>query len=99
MRAEARGGEGEGILGWHRRAISVYTWCASVTEKGPPRKWLHNIGKEDTPGWHCQTGELSRRHVVESYDGGEEKGRRGRDGGVAGTPLEKQKEGERRCWG
>ena len=27
VRAEARGGSGEGILTWHRRAISAYTWC------------------------------------------------------------------------
>ena len=62
MRAEARGGGGEGILGWHRKAISAYTWC--VTEKGPQRKWLHNIKKADTSECDChqeQTGE----HLVE----------------------------------
>ena len=51
VRAEARGGSGEGILGWHRKAISAYTWCN--TEKGPQRKWLHKIKKKDTPGCHC----------------------------------------------
>ena len=40
-RAVARGGSGEGILGWHRRAISAYTWC--VTEKGPRSKWLSRV--------------------------------------------------------
>ena len=64
MRAEARGGSGEGILGWHSRAISAYTWC--ITEKGPQRKWLHFIKKADTPECVCQqqypqTGE----HLVE----------------------------------
>ena len=44
VRAEARGRRGGGILGWHRRAISAYTWC--VTEKGPQWKWLHKIGKQ-----------------------------------------------------
>ena len=39
-RKEARGGGGEGILGWHRKAVSAYTWC--VTGKGPQRKWLHH---------------------------------------------------------
>ena len=29
VRAEARGGGGEGILRWHRRAISAYTWCVT----------------------------------------------------------------------
>ena len=39
--AEAREGGGDGILVWHCRAISSYTWC--VTEKGPQRRWLHKI--------------------------------------------------------
>ena len=39
-RAMARGGSGQGVLGWHRKAISAYTWC--VTEKGTQNKWLHN---------------------------------------------------------
>ena len=50
-RAKARGGS-EGILGWHRKAISAYTWC--VTEKGPQNKWLHKIKKSDTPACRCQ---------------------------------------------
>ena len=33
---EARGGGGEGILGWHRKAILAYTWY--VTGKGLQRK-------------------------------------------------------------
>ena len=63
VRAEARGGSGEG---WHRRAIKAYTWC--VTEKGPQRKWLHKIGKVDTPECHChqeKVEEQSGRHTVE----------------------------------
>ena len=57
IRAEARGGSGQGILGWHRRAISAYTWC--VTEKGPQKKWIHYIKKADTQ--QQQTGE----HLME----------------------------------
>ena len=70
VRAEARGGTGEGILGWNRKAISAYTWC--VTEKGPQRKWLHKIKKTDTPECKCghqeQSGEQpeqSGKHLVE----------------------------------
>ena len=47
-RAKARGGSGQGVLGWHRKAISAYTWC--VTEKGPQNKWVHKLKKSDTPG-------------------------------------------------
>ena len=39
VKAEARGGGGEGILGLHRKGVSAYTWC--VMEKGPQQKWLH----------------------------------------------------------
>ena len=67
IRAEARGGSGEGILGWHRKAISAYTWCN--TEKGPQGKWLHKIKKKDTPGCHChrdqEQPEQSGEHLVE----------------------------------
>ena len=68
VRAEVRGGGGEGILGWHRKAISAYTWC--VTEKGPQRRWLHKIRKKDTPGCHChldtdQPPEQSGEHLTE----------------------------------
>ena len=51
-RAKARGGSGQGIQGWHRKAISAHTWC--VTEKGPQNKWLHKIKKSDTPACRCQ---------------------------------------------
>src|SRR5258706_5199548 len=63
VRAEARGGSGEGILGWHRKAISAYTWC--VTEKGPQNKWLHKIKKKDTPECHCHE-QQSQPHPVQS---------------------------------
>ena len=63
VRAEARGGTGEGILGWNRKAISAYTWC--VTEKGPQGKWLHKIKKKDTPGCQCGHQEQSGEHLVE----------------------------------
>ena len=49
--AEARGGNGEGILGWHCRALSAYTWC--ITEKGPQRNWLYHIKKADTSECVC----------------------------------------------
>ena len=62
MRAEARGGKGEGILGWHLRAISAYTWC--VMEKGPQRKWLHRIGKADTAECDCHQQQMGE-HLVE----------------------------------
>ena len=62
MRAQTRGGQ-EGILRWHPRAISAYTWC--VTEKGPQRKWLHRIGKEETAGCRCQQAQPGR-DVVET---------------------------------
>ena len=39
----------------------------------------------------------ARGGIVHGASGGEESGRRGRDGGVAETPLEKQKKGERGC--
>ena len=61
-RAAARGGTGEGILQWHRRAISAYTWC--ITERGPQRKWLHHVKKANTTECDChqlQTGQ----HLVE----------------------------------
>ena len=62
------GGGGEGILTWHRRAISAYTWC--VTEKGPQRRWLHKFGKEESRGCHCQ-----QRNRKERKDVGVEKGK------------------------
>ena len=98
MRAEASGEEG--ILGWHRRATSAYTWC--VTEKGPQRRWLHKLGKEDTPGCHCQSqlqSEVSGKHTVEECEvltGLRKVENRTESGGVANTPLERQREGKNR---
>ena len=51
VRAEVRGGNGEGILGWYRRVISAYTWY--ITEKGPRRKWVHKIKKAHTSECDC----------------------------------------------
>ena len=65
-RAKARGGSRQGVLGWHRKAISAYSWC--VTEKGPQNKWLHKIKKSDTPACRCQQenqDEQSGEHLVE----------------------------------
>ena len=63
VRAEARGGSGEGILGWHRRAISAYTWC--ITEKGPQKKWLHHIKKADTTECACHHHQQTGKHLAE----------------------------------
>ena len=111
IRVEARGGSGEGILGWHRKAISAYTWC--VTEKGPQLKWLHKIKKTDTPDCRCQQIQ-SGKHIVEECsllmearglvekeemrDWGTRQGSRDkkRKKGDVGTEKEKEKEeGER----
>ena len=44
VRAEARGGgNGNGLLGWCRKALSAYTWCR--TNKGPQNEWLFKIQK------------------------------------------------------
>ena len=63
VRAEARGGSGKGILEWHRRAVSAYTWC--VTEKGPQRKWLQHIKKADTAECDCHHQQQTGKHLVE----------------------------------
>ena len=63
VRAEARGGSGAGILGWHRRAISAYRWC--ITEKGPQKKWLHHIKKVDTTECACHHHQQTGKHLAE----------------------------------
>ena len=63
VRAEVRGGSGEGILGWNRKAISAYTWW--VMEKGPQRSWLHKIKKKDTQECQCGHQEQSGEHLVD----------------------------------
>ena len=96
VRPTARGEGGEGIPGWHHRAISAYTWC--VTEKGPHRKWLHKIGKEEKPGCQCkiQTGQSEAHsggvHEVDRV--GEGGGERTKHGRVVDTTLERQREGK-----
>ena len=60
---KARGGSGQGILGWHRKAISAHTWC--VMEKGPQNTWLHKIKKSETPVCRCQQQEeQSGQHLA-----------------------------------
>ena len=62
VRAEARGGNGNGLLGWRRKALSEYTWCLS--DKGPQSGWLLKIGKADPD--KCRCGEvMTGTHVVE----------------------------------
>ena len=65
MRAEARGPR-DGILGWHQKAVSAYTWC--ITEKGPQKEWLHFIKKADTPECCCHKQIQSGEHLVERCD-------------------------------
>ena len=88
MRAEARGGGGEGILGWHRRATSAYTWC--VTEKGPQRRRLHKIGKVDTPGCYCHQ-EQSGEHTVEEWGTRHSRDKKKKKGDVGVEKAEEEK--------
>ena len=61
-RAEARGGNGNGLLGWCRKALSAYTW--SHTNKGPQNEWLFRINKAESD--KCKCGErMTGTHVVE----------------------------------
>ena len=40
---------------WRRPALSAYTWMR--TDKGPQRKWLHLLGKADSPFCQCDDQE------------------------------------------
>ena len=61
-RAEARGGNGNGLLVWCRKALSAYTWCR--TNKGPQNEWLFKISKAGSD--RCKCGDvMTRTHVVE----------------------------------
>ena len=56
VRAEARGGNGNGLLGWCRKALPAYTWCQSDTEC---------MATQDRQGG-CKCGEvMTGTHVVE----------------------------------
>ena len=63
VRAETRGGgNGNGLLGWCRKALSAYTWCR--TNKGPQNEWLFKIKKTDNDS--CKCGKtMTGTHVVE----------------------------------
>ena len=63
VRAEARGGSGNGLLGWCRKALSAYTWCR--TNKGPQNEWLFKIKKKDTESCKCGELKMTGTHVVE----------------------------------
>ena len=73
VRAEARGG-GKGILKWHRRAISAYTWC--VTERrGHSGSGSTELGKKThqgaaTGGKHAveECTKLARLRRIESVE-------------------------------
>ena len=62
VRAEARG-NGNGLLGWCRKALSAYTWCR--TNKGPQNEWLFRIKKTDTESCKCGAEKMTGTHVVE----------------------------------
>ena len=55
-------GKGYLLLGWHRKAISAYTWC--ISEKG---KWLHKIKKGDTVECDCRQ-EQTGKHLAEGCE-------------------------------
>ena len=61
-RAEARGGNGNGLLGWCRKALSAYTWCR--TNKGPQNEWLFKTGKAESDKCRCRAV-ITGTHVVE----------------------------------
>ena len=61
-RAEAKGGGGNGLLGWCRKALSAYTWCR--TNKGPQNEWLFKIGKAGSDKFKCGEA-MTGTHVVE----------------------------------
>ena len=59
---KARGGNGNELLGWCRKALSVYTWCR--TNQGPQTEWLFKFKKADTG--KCKFGKtMTGTHVVE----------------------------------
>ena len=51
VRADPRGRNGSGLLGWGRKALSAYTWCRS--DKGPQNGWLFKTGKADSDRCRC----------------------------------------------
>ena len=63
VRAEARGGNRNGLLGWCRKALSAYTWCR--TNKGPQNDWLYKIKKTDTESCKRGSKTMTGTHVVE----------------------------------
>ena len=63
VRAEARGGGNNGLLGWCRKALSAYTWCRN--NKGPQNEWLFKIKKKDTECCKCGEPAMTGTHVVE----------------------------------
>ena len=58
-----RGGNGNGLLGWCRKALSAYTWCR--TSKGLQNEWLFKIKKMDTESCKCGSKTMTGTHVVE----------------------------------
>ena len=48
VRAEARGGNENGLQGWCRKALSAYTWFR--TNKGPQNESLLRVAVQDRQG-------------------------------------------------
>ena len=89
-RAEARGGNGNGLLGWCRKALSAYTWCRS--EKGPQNTWLFRIDKADTDKCRCRAV-MTDTHVVEECPVASREGGMGWvERGPRGTGKKKERE-------
>ena len=49
-------------MAWHRQAATAYTWAR--TDKGPLRRWLHQIGKADSPTCPCSPHSTQNGHHV-----------------------------------
>ena len=63
VRTEVRGGgNGNGLLGWCRKALSAYTWCR--TNKGLQNEWLFKFKKTDTDSCKYRKTIIGT-HVVE----------------------------------
>ena len=64
VRAEARGRNGNGLLGWGRKSLSAYAWWRS--DKGPQNGWLLRIGKADSDKCRCGAV-ITGTHVVGKF--------------------------------
>jgi len=51
-----------GWTDWHRHALSGYTWMR--TNRGPPKSWLHYLGKAEDTGCPCGHPSQEGDHIV-----------------------------------